>query len=75
MLKNTSDDLIDLIEKMLHKDPEQRIDNLSIFEHPWIMKYSYDRFQDDYECSDADENNPEKGSIDTNSDFFPEEKL
>lgn len=36
MLKKTSDELIDLIEKMLTKDPEQRIDNLSIFEHPWL---------------------------------------
>lgn len=49
MLKSTSDELIDLIEKMLNKDPEQRIDNLSIFEHAWIMKYRYDPFNDSYE--------------------------
>ena len=75
MLKSTSDDLIDLIEKMLNKDPEQRIDNLSLFEHPWITKYSYDPFYDDYESSDEQENNQEKNSLDSNSDYFGEEKM
>ena len=36
MLKSTSDDLIDLIDRMLKKDPESRIDNLEIFDHPWM---------------------------------------
>ena len=74
MLKNTSDDLIDLIEKMLKKDPEQRIDNLSVFEHPWIMKYRYDGFQDEYESSEDQKDLAEKNSLDSNSDFFADEK-
>ena len=75
MLKNTSDDLIDLIEKMLKKDPEQRIDNLSVFEHPWIMKYRYDGFQDEYESSEDQKDVAEKNSLDSNSDFFADEKM
>jgi serine/threonine protein kinase len=40
MLKTTSDNLIDLIEMMLHKDPEQRLTMFEVFEHPWIQKYN-----------------------------------
>lgn len=29
----------DLIERMLDKDPSQRIGMREIFEHPWISKY------------------------------------
>lgn len=52
-MKGTSDELIDLIERMLKKDPEQRIDNLSVFEHPWVMKYRYDPFDDSSSNEDA----------------------
>jgi serine/threonine protein kinase len=39
-LRKTSDNLIDLLERMLCKDPMERIDMLQIFDHPWITKYS-----------------------------------
>jgi len=39
-LRKTSDSLIDLLERMLCKDPIERIDMLQIFDHPWITKYS-----------------------------------
>lgn len=72
MLKNTSDDLIDLIDQMLKKDPEQRIGNLGILNHPWIKK---NRFPDDY-GSESDEQKEvkeeDKNSLDSNSDFFAE---
>jgi serine/threonine protein kinase len=39
-LRKVSDSLIDLVERMLCKDPAKRIDMLQIFDHPWITKYS-----------------------------------
>ena len=39
LLRRTTDDLIDLIEQMLCKDWGKRIDMLSIYDHPWIVKY------------------------------------
>jgi serine/threonine protein kinase len=39
MLSKISDDLIDLIDLMLLKDPSKRIDILRIYEHPWIVKF------------------------------------
>ena len=38
-MRCTSDDVIDLIEKMLDKDPITRIDMIKVNEHPWIVKY------------------------------------
>lgn len=38
-LKKISDDAIDLMEKMLTKDPLKRIDMIEIYEHPWVEKY------------------------------------
>jgi serine/threonine protein kinase len=38
-LRKISDNLIDLIERMLDKNPYKRIDMLQIFDHPWITKY------------------------------------
>ena len=38
-LRKVSDDCIDLMEQMLHKDPVKRIEMIEIFEHPWIQKY------------------------------------
>jgi len=35
-LKTLSDECIDLIERMLTKDPENRIDMLEVFEHQWM---------------------------------------
>ena len=32
---------------MLQKDPQKRINNLGIFDHPWIKKYK--KFIDDLE--------------------------
>ena len=72
MLKGVSDELIDLIEQMLDKDPEKRIDNLAIFEHPWIRKYK--KFRDDY--SDSISGRSErKLSSRTNSDFYNENQV
>lgn len=34
-----SDELIDLILKMLEKDPNERIDVHSIYQHSWMQKY------------------------------------
>jgi|APSaa5957512535_1039671.scaffolds.fasta_scaffold68400_2 serine/threonine protein kinase len=49
-LRKISDECIDLIEKMLHKDPNQRIDMIEIFEHPWMIKYKkLDEWSDDVE--------------------------
>lgn len=39
LLRKTSNELIDLILKMLNKDPEERIPIIEIYEHPWIQKY------------------------------------
>lgn len=39
-LRKTSDNLIDLLNRMLCKNPLERIDMLQIFDHPWITKYS-----------------------------------
>ena len=39
LLSKISDDLIDLIDQMLQKDPLKRIDILRIYEHPWIIKF------------------------------------
>lgn len=38
-LRLVSDDCINLIERMLCKDPNNRIAMVEIFEHPWIQKY------------------------------------
>lgn len=84
MLKSTSDELIDLIDKMLKKDPDQRIDNLEIFDHPWIKKYRYNRFGDDYGSEEEDESKSkidggeptagaDKNSTANNSDLFGEQ--
>jgi serine/threonine protein kinase len=38
-LKKVSEECIDLIEKMLCKDPCKRIEMIDIFDHPFIQKY------------------------------------
>jgi len=38
-LKSLSENAIDLLQKMLHKDPLKRIDMIGVFEHPWMIKY------------------------------------
>lgn len=60
VLRRTSDDVIDLIEKMLCKDPAKRIDDLGIFEHPWIKQHKKStdvRWSDD----DEEEHNTDGG--------------
>lgn len=37
LLKTVSDEFIDFIEKMLCKDPLQRIEIFKIMEHPWML--------------------------------------
>ena len=49
VLRNTSNDLIDLIERMLAKDPLERIDMLRLLEHPWILKYKLGDENSDFE--------------------------
>lgn len=39
ILRKTSNELIDLIERMLLKDPHERIDMMQILSHPWVEKY------------------------------------
>ena len=39
ILQKTSDDLIDLIERMLAKDASARIEVLDIYDHPWMVKH------------------------------------
>ena len=73
MLKSTSDELIDLIEQMLHKDPEKRIDNLGIFDHPWIRKYK--KFAEDSDSENSNDSKKQKISSRTNSDFYGENHL
>ena len=41
MLRDTTDELIDLIDQMLCKDPVKRIAMMEVYEHPWIVKYKY----------------------------------
>lgn len=74
-LKTLSDDLIDLVDKMLIKDPERRIDMLQIFEHPWMQKYVHeDRFDlEDEEIlskqsSEIDDENSESDPAASESD-------
>lgn len=38
-LKKISDECIDLLMKMLQKDPNERIELIDIFEHPFIIKH------------------------------------
>ena len=73
MLKNMSDELIDLIEQMLQKDPEKRIDNLGIFDHPWIRKYK--KFTDDSDSDNLHSCKKDRVSSRTNSDFYGENHL
>jgi serine/threonine protein kinase len=49
LLYKISDDLIDLIDQMLLKDPAKRIDILRIYEHPWIIKFKskFEKWSDD----------------------------
>ncbi len=53
LLQKISDDLIELLEIMLHKDPSKRIDILRIYEHPWIVKFKqkFEKWSDDGEQS------------------------
>jgi serine/threonine protein kinase len=39
LLSKVSDNLIDLLELMLHKEVSKRIAMLEIYDHPWIKKY------------------------------------
>lgn len=38
-LRKLSDECIDLIVKMLEKDPNKRIEMIGIFDHPWINRH------------------------------------
>ena len=55
---------------MLLKDPEKRIDNLGIFDHPWVRKYK--KFGDD---SESENNKRERSSSRTNSSFYGENQV
>jgi len=39
ILQKTSDDFVDLIEKMLTKEAATRIEVLDIYDHPWMVRY------------------------------------
>ena len=57
-----SDDLIDLLLKMLEKDPNKRIELIDIFEHPWITKFKdkermYEFSSEEISDSSVDEDN------------------
>ena len=54
VLRNTSNDLIDLIEKMLTKDPAERIDMIKLLDHPWILKYKLGDEDSDFEPNSED---------------------
>ena len=54
MLRNTSNDLIDLIEQMLKKDPLERIDMIKLLDHPWILKYKLSEENSDFETKSED---------------------
>lgn len=40
-LKTISDECIDLVEKMLCKEPSNRIDLIDIYDHPFVTKHKY----------------------------------
>lgn len=40
-LRMVSEDCIDLILKMLEKDPAKRIEMIEVFEHPWVVKQKH----------------------------------
>lgn len=50
------EDAVDLITKMLNKDPEYRISLEGIKAHPWFLKYDYnvDKYVDRYLSNDFD---------------------
>lgn len=41
--ENISPELKDMIQKMLKKDPEERIQLKECFEHPWMIKHKNDK--------------------------------
>lgn len=55
MLRKASDNLIDLIEQMLHKDAATRITMLEVFDHPWIRKYNRKDFSENSLSSESSE--------------------
>ena len=71
-LRKISDNLIDLLEKMLCKDPYKRIDMLQIFDHPWITKYSrkYELSSDEERLSSSTESVEEYEIEDLQNDQF-----
>ena len=36
--KKLSDEVIDLLQRMLRKDPAQRLTLLQVLDHPWLQK-------------------------------------
>ena len=72
LLRNLSDDLIDLIDKMVQKDPTKRIDILNIYEHPWIVKYKhkFEKWSDDEKSISTSSINTEKSLKSNNEDNY-----
>lgn len=51
-LRKISDDCIDLLERMLKKEPETRINIIEIYEHPWIEKYKFRGYDSEVDSSE-----------------------
>jgi serine/threonine protein kinase len=64
LLRKTSDDFIDLLEQMLCKNMGQRIDILSIYDHPWIVKYKRKDEIDSEEKEKLSSSSNSEGSLD-----------
>ena len=72
MLRNTSNDLIDLIEKMLTKDPAERIDMIKLLDHPWILKY---KLRDEDSDLDVSSEGKSKGTTPIEPPRFNEDSV
>lgn len=62
-LRKLSDECIDLIVKMLEKDPNKRIEMIDIFEHPWINMHMDQLNQIDESSDDITDSDEEYSEI------------
>lgn len=66
--RTVSEEVVDLLARMLVVNPEERITKNAIIKHPWMMKYSKDIYEEnDYEDFEF---SPEILNEDDDSDYI-----
>jgi len=68
-LKRISDNCLDLLMKMLDKDPAKRIELIDIFEHPWIVDHKEKNYN--YECSSSELSNSDPDNVTDSQEKTP----